>query len=174
MHRSGAALPGKVVVIDPGHGGAEGGASGNGLREADVVLDLAARLEGRLAAVGVRVLLTRGADSCPSEAARAAFANQARADLVVSLHVDRVQYLGLAQRMRPATDHEAAELLEGAQRGRAADAVPHQAVVALEALEGGLGPRAEHPVDPAGVEAQLEQPLLQYGHVVARVRAPGQ
>lgn len=89
LHRSGAALPGKVVVIDPGHGGAEGGASGNGLREADVVLDLAARLEGRLAAVGVRVLLTRGADSCPSEAARAAFANQARADLVVSLHVDR-------------------------------------------------------------------------------------
>ena len=89
LHRSGAALPGKVVVLDPGHGGADRGATGHGLEEAAVVADLAARLEGRLSAVGVRTLLTRGLDTCPTEARRAQFANEAGADLFLSLHVDR-------------------------------------------------------------------------------------
>jgi N-acetylmuramoyl-L-alanine amidase len=89
LHRSGASLPGKVVVIDPGHGAADRGATGYGLEEAAVVEDLAARLEGRLSAVGVRALLTRGPDSNPSDAERAAFANAADADLVLSLHVDQ-------------------------------------------------------------------------------------
>lgn len=89
LHRSGAALAGKVVVVDPGHGGSVRGAEGHGLDEASIVLDLAARLEGRLTAVGVRTVLTRGADSCPTDQQRAALANEVRADLVLSLHVDR-------------------------------------------------------------------------------------
>jgi len=89
LHRSGAALPGKIVVIDPGHGGTDRGATGHGLEEAAIVEDLAARLEGRLTAVGVRALLTRGPDTRPSDAERATFANVAGADLVLSLHVDR-------------------------------------------------------------------------------------
>ena len=89
LHRSGAALPGKVIVLDPGHGGRDRGATGHGLEEAAIVEDLAARLEGRLTALGVRALLTRGTDRSPSDAARAEFANDAGADLVLSLHVDR-------------------------------------------------------------------------------------
>jgi N-acetylmuramoyl-L-alanine amidase len=89
LHRSGAALAGKVVVIDPGHGADDRGAAGHGLEEAAIAEDLAARLEGRLSAVGVRTLLTRGPDSCPTDAERAQLANAARADLVISLHVDR-------------------------------------------------------------------------------------
>jgi N-acetylmuramoyl-L-alanine amidase len=89
LHQAGAALPGKVVVLDPGHGGADRGASAHGLEEATVVEDLAARLEGRLTALGVRTLLTRGVDSNPSDAARAQFANDSAADLFLSLHVDR-------------------------------------------------------------------------------------
>jgi len=89
LHRSGSSLVGKTIVLDPGHGGSDRGASGHGLEEAAVVEDLAARIEGRLAAVGVRALLTRPAHSCPTDAERAAFANHAGADLVVSLHVDR-------------------------------------------------------------------------------------
>ncbi len=89
LHRSGAALPGKVVVVDPGHGGSDRGATGHGLQEAAIVEDLAARLEGRLTAVGVRALLTRGVDNCPTDAERARFANDAGADLLLSLHVDR-------------------------------------------------------------------------------------
>ncbi len=89
LHRSGASLAGKVVVVDPAHGDGDRGATGHGMDEASLVEDLAARLEGRLSAVGVRTLLTRGPDSNPSEADRAAFANEAGADLVLSLHVDR-------------------------------------------------------------------------------------
>ena len=89
LHRSGVALAGKVVVVDPGHGGRDRGSTGNGLEEAAIAEDLAARIEGRLAAVGVRALLTRSPHSCPTDAERAAFANEAGADLVVSLHVDR-------------------------------------------------------------------------------------
>jgi N-acetylmuramoyl-L-alanine amidase len=89
LHRSGAALPGKVVVLDPGHGGPDRGATGHGLDEASVAEDLAARLEGRLTALGVRTLLTRGPDSCPTDAERAQFANDAGAHVVLSLHVDR-------------------------------------------------------------------------------------
>jgi N-acetylmuramoyl-L-alanine amidase len=89
LHRSGASLAGKVVVLDPGHGGDDRGATGHGMEEASLVEDLAARLEGRLSAVGVRTLLTRGPEGGPTEAERAAFANDAGADLVLSLHVDR-------------------------------------------------------------------------------------
>ena len=89
LHRSGVSLAGKVVVVDPGHGGTDRGATGHGLEEASLAMDLAARLEGRLTAVGVQTLLTRGPDSCPPDQDRAALANEARADLVLSLHVDR-------------------------------------------------------------------------------------
>lgn len=88
--RAGPSLAGKVVVLDPGHGGADRGAVGSGLEEADVVEDLAARIEGRLGALGVVAFLTRGhgQDVAPDDADRATFANDAGADLFVSLHVD--------------------------------------------------------------------------------------
>ncbi len=91
LHRSGAALAGKVVVLDPGHGATDRGAVGHGLEEAALAEDLSARLEGRLTAVGVRTLVTRGPDGCPTDAERAELANAARADLVISLHVDRAK-----------------------------------------------------------------------------------
>jgi N-acetylmuramoyl-L-alanine amidase len=89
---NGPGLAGKIVVIDPGHGGRDRGAVGHGLTEADVVADLAARIEGRLVAVGVSAYLTRGrlapdAES-PDESTRAALANRLDADLLVSLHTD--------------------------------------------------------------------------------------
>lgn len=89
LHRSGSSLGGKTIVVDPGHGGDDRGARCGGLEEAAIVDDLAARIEGRLTAVGVRALLTRPAHGCPTDAERAAFANEVGADLVVSLHVDQ-------------------------------------------------------------------------------------
>ncbi len=85
---SGPRLIGKRVVVDPGHGGDEPGIVADGLTEAELVWDLAVRLEGRLAAAGVTADLTRGRHRCPSDSERAAFANATDADLVVSLHVD--------------------------------------------------------------------------------------
>ena len=88
LHRAGPSLAGKLVVIDPGHGGNDRGATGHGLVEASLVEDIARRLEGRLAATGVAVYLTRGTDNSPSQDERAAFANEVSADLLISLHVD--------------------------------------------------------------------------------------
>lgn len=82
----------KVVVLDPGHGGDDDGQHGHGLVEAVVAEDVGIRVEGRLAALGTQVLLTRPRShelvGTLDEAARAQFANDTGADLVVSLHAD--------------------------------------------------------------------------------------
>jgi N-acetylmuramoyl-L-alanine amidase len=92
IRNSGPGLAGKIIVLDPGHGGLERGCTGHGLSEAEVAQDLAARIEGRLVAVGVRAYLTHGRLSNdvapPDESERAVFANTAGADLVLSLHCD--------------------------------------------------------------------------------------
>lgn len=90
LRRAGKRLPGKVVVIDPTHGGSNRGNAANGLEEAAIVEDLAVRMEGRLAATGVRTFLTRGpgAEGELDSEARAQFANETGANLMVSLHVD--------------------------------------------------------------------------------------
>ena len=95
FRQSGPNLVGKTIVIDPGHGGGDdvGVVVPDGpLRwtEADLVFDVAARLEGRLAAAGMRVHLTRGpAPAQPMPGAeRAELANGLGADLLISLHLD--------------------------------------------------------------------------------------
>jgi N-acetylmuramoyl-L-alanine amidase len=88
VRRAGPALRGKRIIIDPCHGGSEQGIVVDGATEADLMWDLAQRLVIRMAATGMETLLSRGPDSNPSEAERAAFANAADADLVLSLHTD--------------------------------------------------------------------------------------
>ncbi|HEV2778499.1 MAG TPA: N-acetylmuramoyl-L-alanine amidase [Actinophytocola sp.] len=88
VRRAGPRLRGKRIVIDPGHGGPDPGSSVAGLREADLMWDLARRLEGRMVATGMEALLTRGPNQCPDEAERAHFANDEGADLFLSLHTD--------------------------------------------------------------------------------------
>jgi N-acetylmuramoyl-L-alanine amidase len=85
---SGPHLIGRRIVVDPGHGGDDPGFTAGETTEADVVFDLASRIEGRLAAAGATVYLTRGRTQNPTAAQRAAFANDARADLFISLHLD--------------------------------------------------------------------------------------
>src|SRR5829696_1857095 len=85
---SGPHLIGRVIVVDPGHGGADTGYTAGETTEADLVLDLAQRIEGRLTAAGATVYLTRGRDQCPTPEERTAFANDTRADLFVSLHME--------------------------------------------------------------------------------------
>lgn len=78
-----------VVVLDAGHGGHDEGATGpSGLREKDLVLDVTRRLAKRLRRAGVRVILTRDADRFLPLEERTAVANDARADLFVSIHAN--------------------------------------------------------------------------------------
>ena len=85
---SGPSLFGKRIVVDPSRGGGDPGAVGGGTSEADLMWDLASRLEGRLSAVGVTTWLTRGPNNTSTMEQRAQFANNQRADLVLSLHLD--------------------------------------------------------------------------------------
>ncbi|HEV7196892.1 MAG TPA: N-acetylmuramoyl-L-alanine amidase [Pedococcus sp.] len=88
IRRSGHSLSGRTIVLDPGHGGSNTGAAAHGLVESQLVMDLARRIEGRLTAIGVSVVFTRTDSTCPTEDERAALANAAAADLVISLHCD--------------------------------------------------------------------------------------
>ena len=77
------------VVIDPGHGGHDPGALGKGLTEADLVLDVALRLEKRLSnEPGLEVTLTRRTNVYIPLEERTAIANRQNADLFISIHAN--------------------------------------------------------------------------------------
>ena len=77
------------IVIDPGHGGHDPGAQGARLSEADLVLDVALRLERLLLAQpGVDVVLTRRTDTFVPLEERTAIANREGADLFLSIHAN--------------------------------------------------------------------------------------
>lgn len=84
--------PGKVktLVIDPGHGGDKPGAIGKHITEKDLVLDVAlkfgALVEKHLP--DVNVIYTRKTDVDITLARRAEMANQAKADLFISVHAN--------------------------------------------------------------------------------------
>jgi N-acetylmuramoyl-L-alanine amidase len=78
------------VVIDAGHGGHDTGMIGpSGLLEKDVVLDIALEL-GRLVEqkLGAEVVYTRSDDRYLKPAARTKVANEAKADLFISVHAN--------------------------------------------------------------------------------------
>jgi N-acetylmuramoyl-L-alanine amidase len=76
------------IVIDPGHGGHDPGARVNGLTEAELVLDIALRLEKLLAQPGVEVMLTRRTSTFVALEERTAIANRSAADLFLSIHAN--------------------------------------------------------------------------------------
>lgn len=87
---SGPEDPGRpLVVIDPGHGGHDPGASGEDLEEKTLTLDLARALRDRLVRDGgVRVALTRDDDRFLVLDERAEIARALGADLFLSIHAD--------------------------------------------------------------------------------------
>jgi N-acetylmuramoyl-L-alanine amidase len=89
VRRSGPKLSGKRIIIDPGRGGADYGLISPGdtgpVSEADILWDLASRLEGRMAAIGMDTFLSRPGNRSPSDTERAATANSVGADLMISL-----------------------------------------------------------------------------------------
>jgi len=77
------------IVIDAGHGGHDPGAMGKGVTEAELVLDVALRLEGLLQKVrGIEVILTRRTDEFIPLQERPAIANREGADLFLSIHAN--------------------------------------------------------------------------------------
>jgi N-acetylmuramoyl-L-alanine amidase len=118
----------RVIVIDPGHGGDDGGAKGgNGTLEKNVTLAIARKLKAALESrLGVRVMLTREGDQNISVDQRAAMANNNKADLFLSIHA--------SASLRPAaTGAEVFSISAGDDAVRAGRAAPES----LPVLGGG-------------------------------------
>ncbi len=80
----------RTIVLDPGHGGEDEGSHGaNATLEKNLTLALAKRLKAAIESrLGIRVLLTRDGDEALAVDRRAAFANNNKADLFLSLHAN--------------------------------------------------------------------------------------
>lgn len=74
------------VAIDAGHGGHDGGACANGVREEDINLAIALKVNKKLKAYGFKTVLTRSKDTFISPKNRYLIANKNKANLFVSVH----------------------------------------------------------------------------------------
>lgn len=117
----------KLIFLDPGHGGRDPGAQGvRGTQEKAVVMAIARELQRELLAGNrYRVLLTRSTDNYVALRERVARAQEAKADLFLSLHADAcdnsdVRGASVYTLSEQATDREAAAL---AARENRADAI---------------------------------------------------
>jgi len=86
-----------VVVLDPGHGGRwphDGAHGGRGLREKVIALQVARKTKESLEAQGATVILTRDADEDIPLADRVRIANEAGADVFLSIHCNSMETVG--------------------------------------------------------------------------------
>jgi len=90
---------GKLIVIDPGHGGSDSGAVGNGLKEKNVVLTTSKKLGALLTKRGYKVLYTRSTDVFINLRSRTAFAAKRNADMFISIHANAAPNASSALKM---------------------------------------------------------------------------
>ncbi len=84
-------IAGTRLLVDPGHGLDDPGLTApDGTREHEVTWAIGAALEGRLAALGAHVILSRGPGTCPTPSQRAQQANSEDVELIVSIHCNGV------------------------------------------------------------------------------------
>ena len=118
-----------LVVIDPGHGGVDGGTGGGGMLEKDINLDIAKRLKSVLEGKGYRVTMTRETDTSLDKQnsasksrhkrdliARTDIINSSNAPVFLSIHVNSnfnmpsmdgsyVFYYGKSEKSRALAEH---------------------------------------------------------------------
>jgi len=157
-----------VVVIDPGHGGIDPGANQGGIKEADLMLLMAAELAVLLnAEVGVQAVLTRETDVFVPLTARLTFARQVGADLFLSLHADALEedeargasvYTlsadgGPEAALRIVERHERGDLLSGVDLSAAEDRV---ATALMDLARAETGPEGRRIADALVASMQAE------------------
>ena len=76
----------KTIMLDPGHGGKDPGASANGLKEKDINLRFSKILAAKLKKAGFSVMYTRSTDVFIPLEERTAMANIKKADMFISVH----------------------------------------------------------------------------------------
>jgi len=80
--------PGKIV-IDPGHGGKDNGASGKIYHEKNIVLSISRKVVSLLKHIGYKVYLTRNSDTFVDLKKRPALAKRVNADMFISIHANK-------------------------------------------------------------------------------------
>jgi N-acetylmuramoyl-L-alanine amidase len=99
-----------IVVLDPAHGGTDPGARGTGgIRESEIVLDMAIQVRRALELQGFQVVQTRQGNDNPSFDDRSAIANAQRGAVFVTLHISSTGLPGTVRvyansDLPPATD----------------------------------------------------------------------
>ncbi|MGL4569570.1 MAG: N-acetylmuramoyl-L-alanine amidase, partial [Clostridium sp.] len=76
------------VFIDPGHGGYDDGAAGNGLLEDELNLQISLKVQKKLEAKGIQVKMSRTSDEYLSLGERTDMANKYGADVFISNHIN--------------------------------------------------------------------------------------
>ncbi|WP_371025126.1 N-acetylmuramoyl-L-alanine amidase [Paraclostridium ghonii] len=78
----------KKVYLDPGHGGTDSGAIGNGIQEKDIVLSVAKKVEAKLKKCNLDVRMSRTTDVYKTLEYRSSDANSWGADCFISIHAN--------------------------------------------------------------------------------------
>lgn len=82
-------LEGRKIVLDPGHGGFDSGAVGvNGIKEKDIVLNIARKLQSKLQQSGASVIITRSGDNYISLGNRVEQSNESKGHAFLSIHAN--------------------------------------------------------------------------------------
>jgi N-acetylmuramoyl-L-alanine amidase len=103
-----------LIVLDPGHGGVDNGASSpRGIHEKEITLAFALQLRDLLVATGkFDVALTRDDDTYLTLNERVDLARQNKADLLISLHADTFQEADIRGASIYTRDERAADILD--------------------------------------------------------------
>ncbi|MGN7479365.1 N-acetylmuramoyl-L-alanine amidase [Solibacillus silvestris] len=88
LNQTGTAVNGRIIVIDPGHGGKDPGAVRKDAREKEIVLKVANLVKQKLEKDGATVKMTRVGDTYPSLEERVKYAKNENGEIFVSLHAN--------------------------------------------------------------------------------------
>ncbi|WP_107942094.1 N-acetylmuramoyl-L-alanine amidase [Metasolibacillus fluoroglycofenilyticus] len=89
INQTGSKIAGRIIVIDPGHGGKDPGTThGKTIQEKEITLKVSNLVKAKLEASGAVVKMTRVGDTYPSLQDRVDFAKNNYAEMFVSIHVN--------------------------------------------------------------------------------------
>jgi N-acetylmuramoyl-L-alanine amidase CwlD len=85
------APPGSVLVLDAGHGGSDPGAQRGFVKEKELTLAIAQKTRAKLAASGIKVIMTRSDDTFVSLQDRVSITNTTKPDMFLSVHINSLE-----------------------------------------------------------------------------------
>ncbi|HJU33018.1 MAG TPA: N-acetylmuramoyl-L-alanine amidase [Hyphomicrobiaceae bacterium] len=129
-----------VIVLDPGHGGDDTGATKNGAVEKDVVLAFSLTLRDKLNASGrYKVLMTRDTDTFVELNARREFAEKHLASLFVAVHADYANSKARGATIYSLRESVSNGLLRSARNEVAGNVLSDSVATAVRAVEDNVG-----------------------------------